>query len=160
MLQIAAATENLGEHAPALLGTTSLEEVTSRWQHAIQRPPLATMRVLVATNPLEGQTDPQVVGYAVTGPSDDEDADASEGLIAEFVIAEAYRRQGHGSRLLNACVDTLRADGFTTCNIWLDTTNDALRAFLVEAGLAADGAFREMDDEPLHLKQLRLSAQI
>lgn len=160
VLQIAAATEQLGDDAKELLGTSSLEELAQRWHFAITRPPLATMRVLVATLPVEGAEQPQIVGYAVTGPSDDEDADAAAGIIAEFAIAEAYRRQGHGSRLLNACVDTLRADGFTSCTIWLDTTNDALRAFLVEAGFVADGAFRELDDEPLHLRQLRLVTQI
>ncbi|MGL4832569.1 MAG: GNAT family N-acetyltransferase [Propionibacteriaceae bacterium] len=160
VLQIAAATEQLGEQANALLGTDLMEDVITRWQFAITRPPLATMRVLVATQAVEGQDQPQIVGYAVTGPSDDEDADASSGIIAEFTIGEAYRRQGHGSRLLHACVDTLRADGFSHCTTWLDTTNDPLRTFLVEAGFVADGAFRELDDEPLHLRQLRLITQI
>ncbi len=79
----------------------------------------------------------RVVGFAAVGPCDDPDAEAGEdALVAEFVVDPAAQRQGHGSRLLNACVDTLKADAFVRATWWVRATDDALRGFLTGAGWA------------------------
>lgn len=107
------------------------------WHGAIVRPPLAQFRVLAAVS------DDKVVGFAAVGPSDDDDAEPGvDGLVAEFTIDPPAQRGGHGSRLLNACVDTLRADGFERATWWVRTTDDALRGFLIEAGWAPTAATR------------------
>ena len=115
------------------------------WHAAITRPPEARWRVLVAV--AEGR----VVRLATTLPSQDPDADtAADGAIDELVVDPTARRRGHGSRLVNACVDTLRADGFLRARHWLRADDDELRrAFLTEAGWAPDGAHREIgaDDD-------------
>jgi hypothetical protein len=49
--------------------------------------------------------------------------------------------------LLQACADTLRADGFTRATWWVRATDDPLRAFLSGAGWAPDGAHAEVGDE-------------
>lgn len=69
---------------------------------------------------------------------------------------------GAGSRLVNAAVDTLRADGFTRATWWVRTTDDVLRAFLSEAGWAPDGAHRETgtEDEQTRVKEVRLHTDI
>lgn len=121
--------------ADHLLSALDLAAMTAEWEEAIQRPPLAQFRVLVATS--RGR----LVGFAAIGPSDDPDAHpAHDALVAEFVIDPPAQRGGHGSRLLNAVADTLRADGFERGTWWVRSTDDALRRFLESAGWGADGA--------------------
>ncbi|MEJ7755041.1 MAG: hypothetical protein WKF83_00760 [Nocardioidaceae bacterium] len=70
---------------------------------------------------------------------------------------------GHGSRLLQACADTMRADQFTRAVWWLPTTGDALREFVTGTGWSADGAHRELDlhgDGRVRLKQVRLHSAL
>lgn len=137
--------------------SVSADETVRAWHEAIVKPPLAHCRVLVAI----GQG--QVVGFAVTGPSGDPDAEVADGLIAEFVVDEPGIDAHHG-RLLNAAVDTLRADGYETATIWIPSDADPMREFLVETGWAADGAHREVGDDaggdPVTLKLIRLVTNI
>jgi GNAT superfamily N-acetyltransferase len=131
------------ELADELLASADLAAMTSRWEAAIMRPPLAQFRVLVAIGT------ERVVGFAVVGPSDDPDANAgTDALVAEFILDPQARRSGHGSRLLNAVADTLRADGFERATWWLHSTDDVLREFLTSAGWAADGAHTEVAMSP------------
>ncbi|HEY3406608.1 MAG TPA: GNAT family N-acetyltransferase [Propionicimonas sp.] len=125
--------------AGEVLSSVDLDGMAERWEQAILRPPLAQFRVLVAIG------DERVVGFAAVGPSDDPDAEAGEdGVVAEFVIDPQAQRRGHGSRLLNACVDTLKADAFVRATWWVHATDDVLRRFLTGAGWAADGAHTEV----------------
>lgn len=139
--------------ADELLSSADLAAMTSSWENAIVRPPLAQFRVLVAIG------SERLVGFAAIGPSDDPDADASaDALVAEFTIDPQARHSGHGSRLVNAVADTLRADGFTRATWWVRSTDDGLRDFLVSAGWAADGAHTEvaMSADGPRLKLVRL----
>lgn len=148
--------------ADRMLAESTLEEMAEIWTAAISRPPEARFRVLVAVGADQtGQS--QVVGFATTVPSEDADADPKEdGAVGEFVIDRAAQRQGHGSRLLNAAADTLRADGFTRARWWLDSTDDITRAFLTGAGWEPDGAHREIgtEDGSQRIKQVRLHTDI
>lgn len=148
---------------PALaevVGSLTPEEMTQAWWAAITRPPMAEFRVLVALEP--GEEGPLVRGFAAIGPSEDEDADPTDALVAEFIIDPDHRGQGHGSRLINAVADTLRADRFTRATLWLRSTDDALRSFLTEAGWGPDGAHREAgtEDGRVHIKEIRLHSDI
>jgi ribosomal protein S18 acetylase RimI-like enzyme len=143
--------------AELMLSSVSLAEMVESWRTAIERPPEARFRVLVAT---DGK---RVVGFATTMPNQDDDADqGKDGAIDVFVIDPPAQHQGHGSRLLNACADTLRADGFVRATCWVNAGDDKLRSFLVAAGWAADGATREIgsEDESVHLKQVRLHTDL
>lgn len=126
------------------------------WHEAITRPPLAHFRVLVAIG------EAGVVGFAVTGPSPDDDAAERDGTIGEFVIDPTSRGKGHGSRLVNAAVDTLRTDGYDVATMWVQAADDALRSFLVSCGWGADGAHQEvaLDESAPHLKLVRLHTDI
>ena len=130
----------------------------AQWSEAITRPAEARNRVLVA---LAG---PDVVGFALTAVADDPDADpANDGQVAELVVDPDHQRAGHGSRLLQACADTLRADRFTRATLWATSTDDALRGFLTDAGWAPDGAHRELDltgDGSVRVKQVRLHTDL
>lgn len=142
--------------ADSVLAGVDLDAMTQSWHAAIVRPPLAQFRVLAAV------TDDRVVGFAAVGPSDDPDAEAGEdALVAEFTVDPQAQRSGHGSRLLHACVDTLRADGFTRAIWWMRSTDDVLRRFLLDAGWAADGSHQEVGtEEGTRLKLIRLHTDI
>ena len=147
--------------AAQLLDSSDLAAMAQAWEAAIQRPPLATLRVLVAVD--SSQSSHRVVGFAAVGPSDDPDADPSQdGLVAEFAIDPLGQRLGHGSRLLQACMDTLRADGFSRATWWVRATDDPLRAFLTGAGWAPDGAHTEVgaEEDTKGVKFVRLHTDI
>ncbi len=105
-----------------------------------------------------------VRGFAITTPSPDPDADpVADGEVAELTVDPEHTRQGHGSRLLHACVDTLRADRFTRAVLWVNSTDDIRRSFVTAAGWAADGAHRELDlrgDGEVLVKQVRLHTDL
>lgn len=143
--------------ARALLESVDLAAMTEAWHRAITRPPEARFRVLVAVDAS------RVVGLATTLPSQDPDADAREdGAIDELVIDPFARQRGHGSRLVNACIDTLRADGFVRVRHWLRSDDDVRRRFLTEAGWGPDGAHREIgsEDDDIRVKQIRMHTTI
>ncbi|TXJ04510.1 MAG: GNAT family N-acetyltransferase [Aeromicrobium sp.] len=142
-----------------VLGQNELAEakeadMATRWSQIISTPPDARVRTLVAL------TRSTVHGFALVHPCHDPDGDeVSDGEIGEFIIDSANFGEGHGSRLLQACVDTLRADGFTRAVWWLASTDDATRSFAESAGWAPDGAHRELAneaDQTKRLKQIRL----
>ena len=128
------------------------------WAASLTRPRDARNRVLVA---LERNT---VRGFAVTGPASDPDSDpVADGEIVELTVDPEQTRHGHGSRLVQACAETLKADRFGTAVIWLASTDDARRAFLTGAGWATDGAHRELDlhgDGSVRVKQVRLHTDL
>ena len=116
------------------------EATTQAWSDALRRPGDARNRVLVA---LERN---RVVGFAVLSPATDPDCDpVADAELQELTVEAAERGKGHGSRLLQAAADTLRADRFTRAVTWTMATDDALRTFLVDAGWGADSAHRELD---------------
>lgn len=147
---------------PAALDELDPEALAATWAAALRRPPTAQHRVLVA---LDRNT---VVGFAATGPA--EDPDAHPGRDAEMtllVVDPAHHRQGHGSRLLAAVVDTARADGFSRLTTWVLAQDDPVRSLLISAGWAPDGAHREMvteqttDDEDVPVaRQVRLHTSL
>jgi L-amino acid N-acyltransferase YncA len=145
------------EIAEALLGSIDAVSMTEAWQAAIQRPPQARCRVLVAVE------NGRVVGFATTVPGQDGDLDGSEdGQLDELEIDPQAQHRGHGSRILNASMETLRADGFRRAFCWISAADDARRAFLVEAGWATDGSWREIgsDEGSVRLKQVRLHTDL
>lgn len=152
-IQIAAWRQDYSDLLPTevLLGL-KVADFTASWGASLERPQDARMRVLVA---LERAT---VRGFALVHPSKDPDTDEiGDAEVAEFVIDPLHRRAGHGSRLLQACVDTLVADKFTQGLWWVGTTNDVLREFVTGTGWAADGAHRELESEAgTTMKQVRL----
>ena len=137
-----------------LLAAMDVDGVAADWRGALERPPDARNRVLVA---LVGNL---VTGFAVTGPAVDPDCDpVAVGEVADLTIDPGRRHAGHGSRLMHACVDTLVADRFTRAVTWLAAQDDETRDFLTSAGWAADGAFRTLDltgDGSVQVKQVRL----
>ena len=145
--------------SPALataMSAVTADETVRAWHDAIVKPPLAHCRVLVAIG------DGAIIGFAVTGPSADPDRADTDGVIAEFVVDEPNLEAGHSSRLMNAAVDTLRADGYEAAAIWLPSDADPLRDFLLSCGWDTDGAHREMgsEDQATSVKLIRMVTDI
>jgi GNAT superfamily N-acetyltransferase len=116
------------------------DETAEAWGAALRSPGDARNRVLVA---LERN---RLVGYAVVSPAADPDCDpVVDAELQELVVDPDERGKGHGSRLLHAVVDTMRADRFTRAVTWTVTGADELQRFLTDAGWAADTARRELD---------------
>ena len=134
------------------------DQFAEAWRGSMQAPKDARNRVLVA---LERNI---VRGFAVTGPAQDPDRDPiADGEIAELSGDPDHTHQGHGSRLVQASAETLKADKFTHAVIWLASTDDDRRAFLAGAGWDADGAHRELDlhgDGSVRVKQIRLHTDL
>ena len=121
-------------------GPEAETEVATAWRKSLTAPGDARNRVLVA---LERN---RVLGFAVTGPATDPDCDpVADAELREFTVDPEARGQGHGSRLLQAAVDTMSADRFSRAVTWVVASDDTLRAFLTGAGWAPDTAHRELD---------------
>lgn len=140
--------------AEALPGPDQVEPAAAAWRASLSKPRDARNRVLVA---LERN---RVVGLAITTPASDPDCDpVADAELRELTVDPGERGRGHGSRLLQAAVDTMQADRFSRAVLWALATDDPLRTFLTEAGWAPDSAHRELDldgDGTTRVKQVRL----
>jgi GNAT superfamily N-acetyltransferase len=134
------------------------EATSEAWAGALRSPGDARNRVLVA---LERN---RVVGFAVISPATDPDCDpVADAELQELVVDPDELGKGHGSRLLQAVVDTMQADRFTRAVTWTLAGADDLRRFLTSAGWGADTAHRELDLDgsgSTVVKQVRLHTAI
>ena len=154
-IQLASWRASFGD-AAAEVDALDPEQLTQRWTSLISSPHDARLRVLVALERAE------VRGFALVHPSFDPDSDqVVDGEVGELVVDAAHQRAGHGSRLLQAAIDTLVADKFTRAVWWIGTEDDALRSFVTESGWAPDGAHRELESATgATVKQVRLHTSL
>ena len=94
-----------------------------------RRRPRRKHRVFVATD------GPLVVGFAALAPTE----------IVALEVAPEHRRAGHGSRLLAACVDTLRINNASEVRAWSLEGDTVREAFLSGAGLGVGGVRRVLE---------------
>ncbi len=59
--------------------------------------------------------------------------------VREFHVAESHRRQGIGSRLIEALAERARSDGFRILVCETQTTNELAIAFYRRLGFVLDG---------------------
>jgi ribosomal protein S18 acetylase RimI-like enzyme len=126
------------------------------WRDSLNAPPSPRHVLLV------GCAGEQVVGFAAVGPSVDPDASDTSGEVLGLGVHPDARHSGHGSRLLNAAVDTLRGKGFNSMSVWLLAHDEGTRAFLTAAGLSPDGAYRDrvIDVDGTLAREVRLTADL
>lgn len=158
-VQAAAWTRAYASVLPAqALAEITGETLAAQWTQAVTAPPSGRHHVLVAL------ADDRVVGFAAAAPAQDPDLDpAQDAELLTLVVDPGAEREGHGSRLLQAVVDTLRGEGAHRAHSWTADADDALRAFLEGAGWAADGAIRTLDlegDGAVVVTQLRLHTDL
>lgn len=126
------------------------------WEHAALVPP-DRHRAMVAV------ADGVVVGVGAVVPATDPDLSEGEPMaeLTLLLVDTDHRGNGHGSRLLAACVDVTRdeANGLVC---WLPAAADDARAFLAETGWEADGAFRTVSvgDPPRSVHEVRYATYI
>ncbi|MEP7194099.1 MAG: GNAT family N-acetyltransferase [Actinomycetota bacterium] len=149
----------------AAYGTVLSQEVVDQfdaasfarvWRDSLKTPPSPRHMLLV------GCAGQQVVGFAAVGPSVDPDATETSGEVLALGVHPDARRSGHGSRLLNAAVDTLRGQGFDSMSVWLLAGDENTRAFLTAAGLSPDGAYRDrvVGPDGALAREVRLTADL
>lgn len=128
----------------------------SAWRRSLASPPPGVYRLLVAC------AGDQVVGFASIGPSQDPDASPETGELTVIGVHPQAQRAGHGSRLLNAAVDTLRGAGAERMAVWVLAADEDTRAFLVASGLGPDGAYRDRVVSPdgATAREVRLVAEL
>jgi GNAT superfamily N-acetyltransferase len=124
-IQLAAWRDWMGAAADAL----PVGDIENQWATAIASPPSRQHRVFVATD------GPRVVGFAALAPTE----------IIALEVAPEHRRQGHGSRLLAACVDTLRIANASEVRAWALESDTARETFLSGAGLGLGGVRRVLE---------------
>ncbi|MBC7631109.1 GNAT family N-acetyltransferase [Aeromicrobium sp.] len=152
-VQLTTWRESYADLIPAeVLDGVDPQEMAAVWSSTLTSPKDARVRVLVALERAD------VRGFALVHPSYDPDSDqVADGEVGEFVVDPGHQRAGHGSRLLQAAMDTLQADKFTRALWWVNASDDVLRAFVTESGWEPDGAHRELQSETgTTVKQVRL----
>lgn len=121
-----------------LVETDTLEQFAPRaferaWRDSMSAPPSPLHRLLVAT-----ELD-QVVGFVAIGPA----PDAGSGDILAGGVSPKHRGKGHGSRLLNAAIDTLAANDIHHVRVRIVERDTPLVRFLAVAGFVASGAYAD-----------------
>jgi GNAT superfamily N-acetyltransferase len=126
------------------------------WRESLASPPDGIHRLLVAC------AGAQVLGPCAIGPSQDRDAGAATGEVTVLGVHPDARRQGHGSRLINAGVDLLRDAGAEAVTLWLLAHDESTRGFVSGSGFTPDGAYRDRVVSPDGdtLREVRLSASL
>jgi GNAT superfamily N-acetyltransferase len=124
-IQLAAWRDWMG----AAVDELPLADIQNQWAAAITASPSRQHRVFVATD------GPHVVGFAGLAPTE----------IIALEVAPEHRRAGHGSRLLAACVDTLRITNAPEVRAWALEGDTAREAFLADAGLGIGGVRRVLE---------------
>jgi GNAT superfamily N-acetyltransferase len=139
--------------------------LTRGWAEAIAEPPSPRHRVLIAIE--QGESASTTVGFAASGPADEQALAPEEPALGEDVAAVTdllveprWGRRGHGSRLLAASVDLWRTDRFGSAVAWAYEGDQATQKFLVSSGWEPDGAARALDVEDMLVNQLRLHVRL
>ncbi|WP_131103934.1 GNAT family N-acetyltransferase [Ornithinimicrobium sufpigmenti] len=152
--------ELTGVLAPELLEELTGPRFAAVWRRSLERPPSTRHRLLVAC------AGPQVVGYVALGPAEEEPGVDAErtGMVYDGAVHPDARGAGHGSRLLNAAVDTLRAgnDQLEAVTTWVRADAETSLAFLQAAGFAPDGAWRDrvVGEDGRTTREVRLVAEV
>jgi GNAT superfamily N-acetyltransferase len=154
----AAHVDVLGE---VVLDSLDEQAFVEQWRQAVTNTPGPGYHVLVACD------GPRVVGVASVAPVAAADPlQAPGGIVLALEVDPPDQRVGHGSRLLAAAVDLLRADGADQVQTWVVDGDTAREHFLSGAGLGPDGRTRRLatgpgpDDEAHVVTEARWYASI
>jgi GNAT superfamily N-acetyltransferase len=146
---------------PHVLANLDEAYLARGWTEAITATPSPRHRVLVAIE--QGEAASTTVGFAASGPADEQALAPEEDALSDDVVAVTdllveprWGRRGHGSRLLSACVDLWREDGFKSAVAWAYDADQAMQKFLTSSGWEPDGTGRALDVDDMLVPQLRL----
>ena len=119
-----------------------------RWAAAIEAadPRVRVLIVGAGSEPL---------GFAVTRPSGDADADAHTGELDAFFVDPASWGRGAGRVLLDAAVAALRVAGFRDATLWTAAENHRPRRIYETAGWRTDGTDRRREFGGIEFVEIR-----
>ena len=149
-IQVASWRTGLAGVLPAeVLEGMDAEQFAAAWGAAIDSPPSAKHRMLTACHGV------QIVGFAALAPAPQTQ---ETGEIVALEVDPEHARAGHGSRLLAACTDLLRATNASHVRAWAIEGDEARAAFLSTAGLEPLGIRRVLDVAGSQVNELAFSA--
>ena len=128
---------------------TTLERAGEWWAERIGsvKPP---QRTFVA------EQERQVVGFADTGPSRDDDADPQQtGELNLIYVLPGWWGRGIGQALMAEAVRAMRGDGFSEATLWVLEDNPIGRRFYEAGGWRSDGALKEVDVLATRVREVR-----
>lgn len=130
----------------------SVDDRAAMWRRglAVEPPPRAAPWVAEAP----GGT---VVGFAVVGPSRDDDGDDPGGELHAINVDPDHWGTGAGEALFVAGVDALRDAGFTDAILWVHPDNARARAFYERHGWDCDDVERVEDIAGASVPEIRYS---
>src|SRR5262249_5581635 len=82
------------------------------------------------------------------------------GEITALLVEPRWGRRGHGSRMLAATVDHMRADGLRTAWVWVPEPDTASLAFYTSAGWEPDGYARTLEADDATVTEVRLHVSL
>ncbi|MCW2699258.1 MAG: family N-acetyltransferase [Blastococcus sp.] len=138
----------------AVLDDWDADAATAAWRHAVESPPTPGHGVVVA---LEGRT---VVGFAAFGtaeltPGEQPHPAGPSSELSTLLVEPRWGRRGHGSRLLAAVTDVVRAGGAARLQTWLLEPDQVSASFYESTGWAPDGWARTLDTGAEALREVR-----
>lgn len=149
-IQVAAWRAALTEVLPAeALSALDPDRFAAAWRSAIDSPPSAKHRMLTACDGAE------VVGFAALAPAPQTQ---ETGEIVALEVDPDHARAGHGSRLLAACTDILRATAASHVRAWSIDGDQARADFLSASGMEPLGIRRVLDVAGSRVHELAWSA--
>jgi len=140
----------------AVLAAATPERAAAEWTAAVLRPPSSRHRVLVARD------QEWTVGFVAFGPAEEDPYGdpPGTGVLHTLLVEPRWSRRGHGSRLLAAAVDHLRADGVTRAVVWLVEGDAAATTFYESAGWQRDGTVRRLVDDGQTVREARFHVSL
>lgn len=133
-----------------VLAGQSVERRHAWWATRLASPPERGLRTDVAV------ADDHVIGFCVTGPSRDDDAETTVGEVHAIYVSPSHWAVGAGSALLTAAEQHLHDElACTQATLWVLHNNHRTRAWYERRGWHADGSQRHENRGSMLLFELR-----
>ena len=133
----------------ALLAGLSVEKREAAWRDRLEHPQDPERRLFVV------EVSGEVLGFASTGGSRDEDAEPGTAEVLAVYLAPAAWGRGLGRALFGEAVDDLRARGWTRVTLWVLEGNGRAIRFYESAGMRPDGGAKVEVEEGAPLPHVR-----
>ena len=134
------------------LGRLSVEDRERMWREGFAEPGERVAWV--------AERDGRVVGFCVTGPSEDADADRRTAEVYAIYLLPEVVGTGVGRRLFEHAVEDLRRRGFRAATLWVLEANERARRFYERAGWRTDGAVNEERIDCANLPTVRYRVEL
>ncbi|HWO71605.1 MAG TPA: GNAT family N-acetyltransferase [Actinomycetota bacterium] len=136
----------------AFLDRLSVEDRERMWREGFAEPGERVAWV--------AERDGRVVGFCVTGPSEDADADRGTAEVYAIYLRPEVVGTGVGRRLFEHAVEDLRRRGFRRATLWVLEANERARRFYERAGWRPDGAVNEERIDCANLPTVRYRVEL